>query len=314
MSERARTYRKLEHLDDLQGTAVTVQAMVFGNAGISSGAGVAFSRDPSTGADKPVIDVLFESQGEDVVSGGHNPETEDAIARLASRGRHAIARSAAPARTRISPTSRTWNSPSRTASCGCCRPAQQNERRRPRCDWPSTLCGRGGLRRRSAAASHGVDLSALVNKRLIVTGAAGFTAESAHRPALPSDARRSIRKARPAWRPAANRSFWFVPTPRRLMSAGLPLPTASLRQSAAEPLMRRWSRGRWESRASSAATDCRSTLPVVARRLAGAAIKEGDWLSIDGEAGAIYLGRGEIVTERPEAELAEIESWRRAAA
>ncbi len=81
MSERARTYRKLEHLEDLQGTAVTVQAMVFGNAGMSSGAGVAFSRDPSTGANKPVIDVLFESQGEDVVSGGHNPETEEAIAR-----------------------------------------------------------------------------------------------------------------------------------------------------------------------------------------------------------------------------------------
>ena len=49
-------------------------------------------------------------------------------------------------------------------------------------------------------------------------------------------------------------------------------------------------------------------------QLAGAAVKEGDWLSIDGETGAIYLGRGEIVTERPEAELAEIESWRRAAA
>ena len=82
MSDRARTYRKLEHLEDLQGTAVTVQAMVFGNGGVSSGAGVAFSRDPSTGAAKPVIDVLFESQGEDVVSGGHNPETEEALARF----------------------------------------------------------------------------------------------------------------------------------------------------------------------------------------------------------------------------------------
>ncbi len=49
-------------------------------------------------------------------------------------------------------------------------------------------------------------------------------------------------------------------------------------------------------------------------QLAGAAVKEGDWLSIDGETGAIYLGRSEVVTERPEAELAEIESWRRAAA
>ena len=62
MSERACTYRRLEHLDDLRGTAVTVQAMVFGNRGPTSGAGVAFSRDPSTGAAQPVIDVLFGSK------------------------------------------------------------------------------------------------------------------------------------------------------------------------------------------------------------------------------------------------------------
>ena len=81
MSERARTYRKIEHLEDLQGTAVTVQAMVFGNHNARSGAGVAFSRNPSTGRPEPVIDVLFASQGEDVVSGRRNPETEEAIAR-----------------------------------------------------------------------------------------------------------------------------------------------------------------------------------------------------------------------------------------
>ena len=45
-------------------------------------------------------------------------------------------------------------------------------------------------------------------------------------------------------------------------------------------------------------------------RLAGTAIKEGDWLSIDGETGTIYLGRCNVVVERPEAELAEIERWR----
>ncbi|HZD91989.1 MAG TPA: PEP/pyruvate-binding domain-containing protein, partial [Pseudolabrys sp.] len=79
MSPRAVTYRKLQQLDGLQGTAVTVQAMVFGNGGGLSGAGVAFSRDPSTGAHDPVIDVLFEAQGEDVVSGSRTPQTESAI-------------------------------------------------------------------------------------------------------------------------------------------------------------------------------------------------------------------------------------------
>src|SRR5262249_8918203 len=59
----------------------TVQAMVFGNRGRSSGSGVAFSRDPSTGNAGPVIDFLFDAQGEDVVSGRRTPRTEAAVDR-----------------------------------------------------------------------------------------------------------------------------------------------------------------------------------------------------------------------------------------
>src|SRR3974377_2395069 len=80
MSDRARTYRQVAKLEDLAGTAVTVQAMVYGNCSLTSGAGVAFSRDPSTGAAQPVIDILFGSQGEDVVSGSRTPDSETAIA------------------------------------------------------------------------------------------------------------------------------------------------------------------------------------------------------------------------------------------
>src|SRR5262249_42579449 len=78
-SDRARTYRKLQRLEHLKGTAVTVQAMVFGNRGRSSGSGVAFSRDPSTGNAEPVIDFLFDSQGADVVSARRKPRSEAAI-------------------------------------------------------------------------------------------------------------------------------------------------------------------------------------------------------------------------------------------
>src|SRR5450756_690140 len=81
MSERAQAYRRLQNLDHLQGTAVTVQAMVFGNGGLSSGAGVAFSRDPSTGLKQPMIDLVLDAQGEDVVSGRRTPDTEETIAR-----------------------------------------------------------------------------------------------------------------------------------------------------------------------------------------------------------------------------------------
>ncbi len=66
---RAVAYRRLHGLDDRAGTAVTVQAMVFGNLGATSGAGVGFTRDPATGAAELYLDYLPNSQGEDVVSG-----------------------------------------------------------------------------------------------------------------------------------------------------------------------------------------------------------------------------------------------------
>ncbi len=68
-SERAVEYRRLEGLSDLTGTAVTVQTMVFGNLGVASGAGVAFTRNPATGEDELYVDFLLNAQGEDVVAG-----------------------------------------------------------------------------------------------------------------------------------------------------------------------------------------------------------------------------------------------------
>ena len=67
--EKARHYRRLNGISDDSGTAVTVQAMVFGNAGMDSGSGVGFTRDPATGENQPYLDFLFNAQGEDVVSG-----------------------------------------------------------------------------------------------------------------------------------------------------------------------------------------------------------------------------------------------------
>jgi pyruvate,orthophosphate dikinase len=66
---RATTYRELHGIPHDLGTAVTVQAMVFGNRDRHSGSGVAFSRDPNTGEPVPFGDVLFGRQGDDVVSG-----------------------------------------------------------------------------------------------------------------------------------------------------------------------------------------------------------------------------------------------------
>jgi pyruvate,orthophosphate dikinase len=67
--ERAVEYRRLRGVSDTLGTAVTVQQMVFGNAGGASGAGVAFTRDPASGEPELYLDFMFNAQGEDVVSG-----------------------------------------------------------------------------------------------------------------------------------------------------------------------------------------------------------------------------------------------------
>ena len=70
-STRAQTYRRTNGLADKLGTAVTVQRMVFGNAGGTSGSGVAFTRDPATGENRVYLDFMFNAQGEDLVSGRH---------------------------------------------------------------------------------------------------------------------------------------------------------------------------------------------------------------------------------------------------
>ncbi len=72
-NDRAITYRRLNDIKGLLGTAVNVQAMVFGNMGETSGTGVCFSRNPSTGENKFYGEYLMNAQGEDVVAGIRTP-------------------------------------------------------------------------------------------------------------------------------------------------------------------------------------------------------------------------------------------------
>jgi len=158
----------------------------------------------------------------------------------------------------------------------------------------------------------GVDLSALVNKRLVLTGApalrgicassgiavgrAAFDSQSAARQAAGGE---PVILVRPDTT-TADVSGFAVADGIITAIGGRTAHAALVARQMGKPCI----------------VGCSGlSIDVAGRRaqLAGAAIKEGDWLSIDGEAGAIYLGRGEIVTERPEAELAEIESWRRGA-
>ncbi|MGA7308643.1 MAG: PEP/pyruvate-binding domain-containing protein, partial [Pseudolabrys sp.] len=81
MNQRAITYRRLHNIPESWGTAVNVQAMVFGNMGDTSATGVAFTRNPSTGEKKLYGEFLINAQGEDVVAGIRTPQEISEAAR-----------------------------------------------------------------------------------------------------------------------------------------------------------------------------------------------------------------------------------------
>jgi pyruvate,orthophosphate dikinase len=82
MNQRAITFRRLNAIPESWGTAVTVQAMVFGNMGETSATGVAFTRNPSTGAKELYGEFLINAQGEDVVAGIRTPQNITETARI----------------------------------------------------------------------------------------------------------------------------------------------------------------------------------------------------------------------------------------
>jgi len=84
MTARAITYRRLHQIPESWGTAVNVQAMVFGNMGETSATGVAFTRNPSTGEKLLYGEFLINAQGEDVVAGIRTPQEITEAARIAS--------------------------------------------------------------------------------------------------------------------------------------------------------------------------------------------------------------------------------------
>ncbi len=146
MNQRAITYRRLHNIPESWGTAVTVQAMVFGNMGGSSATGVAFTRNPSTGEKRLYGEFLINAQGEDVVAGIRTPQEITEAARLEAGSDKpsmeqvdaGVIRKSSSVSTAcssiITATCRIWSSQSSKASCGCCRPGRASAlpRRRSR--------------------------------------------------------------------------------------------------------------------------------------------------------------------------------------
>ena len=308
-SERATKFRSLQHLEDLAGTAVTVQAMVYGNRGLRSGAGVAFSRDPSTGARQPVIDVLLDAQGEDIVSGKSTPLGEETIERLlpevASRLRDTLQQlerefgDVQDVEFTIE-NGELWILQTRSA------------KRTPEATLRFAIdLAEEGLITRAEALQRvtGLDLNTLCRNELedagepiasgigasagVATGRIAFDTVSAERLAASGE---PVILARPDTSTADVAGF--------ALSSGIV--TAIGGRTAHAALVAR-------QLAKPCVVGCK-VLEIDGdgqrARIAGATIKQGDWLSIDGESGQIYLGRGNIVSHRPAEALTKISAWR----
>lgn len=309
MSERAQAYRRLQKLDDLRGTAVTVQAMVFGNGGLSSGAGVAFSRDPSTGQPQPMIDLVLDAQGEDVVSGRRTPDTEETFAR-------AMPTIAAELKDILKRLEREFGDVQDvefTIEDGKLWILQtRSAKRTPRAAIRIAIdLVNEGLMTQSEALQRldGIDLAALVQVSLasaddpvtagigasggIALGRAAFCSESAQRLAAAGD---PVILMRPDTSTTDVAGF--------AVAAGI-VTSVGARTAHAALVARQLGKP--------CVVGCSGmTIDGAADRaqLAGTTISGSDWITIDGDSGKLYLGRRETIATRPEAELAEIASWR----
>jgi pyruvate,orthophosphate dikinase len=308
MSERAQTYRKLQQLEDLAGTAVTVQAMVFGNGGLASGAGVAFSRDPSTGKPRPMIDLVLDAQGEDVVSGRRTPDTDDAIAR-------ALPKMEAELGEILKRLEREFcdvQDVEFTVEDGRLFILQtRSAKRTPRAAIRIAIdLVHEGLITRDEALKRiaSIDLTALTETSLVSAGApvasgigasggigigrAAFDSASAERIASAGE---PIILLRPDTSTADVAGF--------AVAAGI-VTAVGARTSHAALVARQMGKP-----CVVGCSALRIDLDTRQAQLGGATLSEGDWITIAGDAGQLYLGRGQTVETRPEAELAEIAKW-----
>lgn len=307
-SPRAVEYRRLNRLSDEGGTAVTVQAMVFGNAGPRSGAGVVFSRNPATGADEPYLDFLFDAQGEDVVSGRRTPVDAHRLqARLPEIARRLIVGVKAIERAR-----RDAQDVEFTVEEGRLYFLQtRSAKRTPIAALRMAVAMvREGLIDRPTALARlaALDLARLVEQRF---------ADEATSVADAVSAAPGVASGRAAFSSARAKAMAKGGDPVILVRhdtstddvAGFAVASGILtavggRTAHAAVVARQLGKV--------CLVGCRA-LAVDEQReeatLAGSRIREGDWLSLDGEAGGIALGRRRIVSQPP-AELAEIGRWR----
>ncbi len=310
---KAKEYRRMNGLDGLAGTAVAVQAMVFGNAGRRSGSGVAFSRDPATGEKGLYLDFLFDAQGEDVVSGRRTPIGAERLRARLPRAFDELDRGVA----RLEAENRDVQDVEFTIEEGelfflQTRAAKRTPRAQLRTavdfvregliDEAAGLARVAGLGAAEVALTQFAEAAEPVAQGVaassgVVSGRAAFSSARARALADDGEPVILIREE-----PSTEDIDGFAAAQGILTAVGG-------RTAHAAVVARQLGKV--------CVVGCRSLeIDEAAGRaeIAGRALREGEWLSLDGGSGEVSLGRREIVTEAPEAELAEVARWRAAAA
>ncbi len=305
--ERAREYRRLNQLEGLTGTAVTVQLMVFGNAGQKSGAGVAFSRNPATGEREFYADYLSNAQGEDVVAGRRPTGGAGALALLLPE----VARELEDGAHRLEDEYRDIQDIEFTIEHGKLYFLQtRSAKRTPRAALRILVdfVAEGLLTPKEALArAEAIDLEAARVTRFadthpplataipaapgVASGRVAFTSERAK--VLAESGEKVILVRHDT---ATEDVAGFA------VASGILTATGGRTAHAAVV-------ARQLGRVCLVGCTALRLLPNGAE-LAGQVFTEGDWLSLDGETGAVTLGKREIVSELPAREMAALASWR----
>lgn len=306
---KAAAYRRLNHLDDNAGTAVTVQRMVFGNAGGASGSGIGFTRNPATGDRELYLDFQFNGQGEDVVSGRHRVHDHERLRRMLPAVWKQL-ESTARALEALFGDAQDFEF---TLESGTLYILQtRNAKRTP---WAA-------LRIATELVEEGLIAPAEALSRL-----AGIDIESVTRTRFANPPDHALARAQVASIGVATGAIALdAENAKRLAAAGTPailvrrdIVTSDIEGMAAAVGILTATGGRTSHAAVVARqlgkvclVGCSDLVIDLGRRLCRIGqqtLHEGEFLSLDANDGGIYAGRLEIITERPEQELAAIRAW-----
>jgi len=309
--KKALEYRRIHRLRGAAGTAVCVQTMVYGNSGGTSGSGVAFTRDPATGENALYMDFLFNAQGDDVVSGRHEVDDRAQIGALLPE----VALQIEALRKRLEAEFRDLQEFEFTV---------QNAQL-------YMLQTRSGKRTPLAALRIAVDMAeeGLLAPQAALERLQDYKLRSIQTESVRAkDGQAPLARAIPAGVGVAVGEIALdSETARRRAAAGKSV--ILVREdtstddvtgiaSAAGILT---ARGGRTAHAAVVARQmgkvclvgCRELVVDPAKRgcsIGGKPLREGQVISLDGGAGAVYLGAVDIVRTRPERELAAVASWR----